>query len=299
MPRLSSRPLFPSMRPLFFFLGLAVLLASCSDYQRTMKSTNIEQKFAFCDSLFHMAEKGNLPNAARKDHRRAEGACAKALPLLEELVQLTRGSNLSERVYYYHAKCQFWMQDYTLASYYLSNFTKTFPTSEFAEECDFLSAFCYFKNSPNFELDQTDTKAAIQDLQLFLVHYPRTSLRDSANTLIDRLRGKLELKDLNNSRQYYRLRNYQGTITAFNDFLRTWPNSEFREEALYTVMKASYELAMNSVESKRKQRLADAMRAVRTFADAFPESTDRREADRLNQLLTDALARYDQPPATP
>ncbi len=268
------------MRHLLFSLGLIALLASCSDYQRALKSTDINTKFATAEKYYN------------------EGEFERAIPLLEELVQLTRGTNLSEKVYYYHAKSELGLKDYTLASYYLNNFTKTFPTSDYAEECAFLAAFCYYKNSPNFELDQTDTKAAIQDLQLFLVHYPGTALKDSANTLIDQLRGKLELKDLNNARQYYRLRNYLGTATAFNDFLRTWPNSEFREEAMFTNLKAGYELAMNSVESKRKQRLIDAIRAYHTFADAFPGGEDKREADRIYEQLTTELAQYDQT-ATP
>lgn len=273
------------MRSPFFLLFLVVVLASCSDYQKVMKSTKVEEKFAFADSLFRVADAGNQTGASRKQRRRAEGACTKAIPMLEELVQLTRGSTLSERVYYEHAKCQFFTKDYIMASYYLSNFTRTFPASAMAEECSFLAAYCYYRNSPNYELDQSDTKAAIEDMQLFLVAYPDSPLKDSANALVRTMRGKLEVKDLNNSRQYYRLRNYQGTITAFSAFVRAWPNSEFREEALFTLLQASAMLARNSVEYRKKQRVAEAIQAYHNFADAFPESPDKREASRLLEEL--------------
>lgn len=256
-----------------------------------MKSTKVEEKFAFADSLYRVAVVGNSDTASRKERRRAEGACTKAIPMLEELVQLTRGSTLSERVYYEHAKCQFFTKDYILASYYLSNFTRTFPASAMAEECAFLAAFCYFKNSPNHELDQTDTKAAIEDMQLFLVSYPDSPLKDSANALVRMMRGKLEVKDLNNARQYYRLRYYQGTITAFNAFVRAWPNSEFREEALFTLLQASAMLARNSVEYRKKQRITEAIQAYHNFADAFPDSPDKREADRILEELNADQAR--------
>lgn len=280
------------MRTALILPLLAACLFSCSDYQKALKGTSVEHKLRIADSLYALAEKGNAPGASRRDESRAMSACEKAVPMLEELVQLTRGSAVSEKVYYYHAKCQYWKQDYILAYYYLSNFTRTFPASERAEECAFLSAICNFKNSPSYELDQTDTKAAIADMQLFVVTYPDSPLSDSATAIILRLRGKLELKDLNNARQYFRLRNYQGAITAFKEFNRVWPNSEFREEALFTILQASALLAEYSVEFRKEQRLKDAIQAYRNFADAFPESPDKREADRLHEELTAKLAQF-------
>lgn len=282
------------MRPVaVVFLALA--LAACSDYQKVLKSGTVEQKLAYADSLYRIAELGSGPEATRKQRRRCEAACARNLPLLEELVQLTRGGIYSEQVYYQHAKSQFFSKDYIMAYYFLSNFSRTFPASDRAEECEFLAALCNFKNSPIYELDQTDTKNAIDDMQLFLIHYPGSALRDSANTIVRQLRGKLEVKDLNNARQYFRLRNYQSTITAFSAFLQAWPNSEFREEALLTILEASALLARNSVETKRPQRLAEAMRAYHNFADAFPESPEKQKADRIFADLKETQASTTQP----
>ena len=265
---------------LLFVISTSTTLTSCSDFQKALKSDSIAYKFDVAERYY------------------LKGEYERTLPLWEELIALTRGSSLSEKVYYYHAKSVFGMKDYTLASYYLTNFTKTFPTSTYAEESAFLSAFCYYKNSPNYELDQTDTREAVNDLQLFLVRYPNSILKDSCNLLIDRLRGKLELKQFNNARQYYRLRNYQGTSVAFRNFLKAWPNTEFREESLFTILKADHHLAFNSVESKKKQRIEEAIRSYHNFADAFPESIDKREAARLYGQLVQALEQS-QPTDTP
>jgi hypothetical protein len=56
-------------------------------------------------------------------------------------------AELSEKVNYLHAKSTYGMKDYTLAAYYLANFVRTFPTSQYAEECAFLSAYCQYMNS--------------------------------------------------------------------------------------------------------------------------------------------------------
>ena len=141
------------MRPLVLFFTV-VLLSACSDFNRALKSTDLDYKWKVAQEYYD------------------KESWDRAIPLMEELIVLTRGTQRSQEVNYKHAKAHFNMKDYTLAAYYLANFVRTFPTSPFAEECSFLSAYCYFKNSPNFELDQADTRAAIDQMQLFMVRYP-------------------------------------------------------------------------------------------------------------------------------
>ncbi|MCW5898243.1 MAG: outer membrane protein assembly factor BamD [Flavobacteriales bacterium] len=248
-------------------LPLVGLLASCSDFNKALKSTDLDYKVQMAEKYF---------DAASYD---------RAIPLLEELIVLTRGTARSERMNYLHAKAYFNMKDYTLAAYYLANFTRTFPKSAMAEECAFLSAYCFYKNSPNYALDQTDTRNAIEQLQLFMVRYPATNLKDSCNTLIDGLRGKLEFKGWQGAMQYYRMRHFQAAGVAFRGFLRDWPNSRFREQALILTLRADHNLALNSVEAKKAERIQEAIRSYHNFADAFPQSRQMADADRLFKEL--------------
>lgn len=257
-----------------FWLGGGGALTGCSDLNRALKSDSIEYKVEVAEKYF-----------AKSDYDRC-------MPLLEELIALTRGTARSERVNYLYAKSIYGSKDYILAGYYLDNFAKTFPTSQFAEECTFLSAMCYYKNSPEWELDQTDTEAAIDQFQNFLAFYPLSTLKDSCNTLIDQLRAKLERKDWENARQYFRLRNYESASTALRNFARKWPNSQYREEALLTILRSDHDLAMNSVEQKRAERAAEGIRAFNNFADAFPESASMDEARRLHQDLLHLQERH-------
>ncbi len=262
-------------RPAILLLAL-LTLASCGEFNKALKSDRVDYKMEVAEKYY------------------AANNWERAIPLLEELIVLTRGTSQSERMNYLHAKAHFNMKDYTLAAYYLANFVRTFPTSQYAEEAAFLSAFCHYKNSPNYELDQLDTRNAIDQLQLFMVRYPRTELRDSCNALIDQLRTKLEVKTYHAANQYYRMRNYQASGVAFRNFIRDWPNSRFREDAMLLLLKSDHQLAMNSVESKRLERVQEAIRSYHNFADAFPQSAVLPDANRmyreLNAMLTQETA---------
>ncbi|MCB9170157.1 MAG: outer membrane protein assembly factor BamD [Flavobacteriales bacterium] len=250
------------------FLALfGALLAGCSDYYKAMKSDDLDLKLATADTLFR------------------SGKYERAIPLLEELSALTRGTSISERVQYYLAKSYFGMKDYTLGGFYLATFTKTFPTSRYAEECAFLAAYCFYKNSPDYELDQGDTQAALDALQLFLVRYPASDRKDTCNALIDVLRDKLERKDYAGAEQYVQLRNYQAAGLALDEFLKRWPNSRFREEAMFLMLTSAQKLAAGSVPAKKEQRLREAIRTYHNFADAFSESRYLAEAKRMEASL--------------
>ncbi|MDX9751309.1 MAG: outer membrane protein assembly factor BamD [Flavobacteriales bacterium] len=259
------------MRRLSPLLLAAVLLAGCSEFQKAQKSGDVAYKSEVAEKYY------------------AAGKHDRAVPLLEELIVLCRGAECSERVNYLHAMAHFGLKDYILSAYYLANFTRTFPKSRYAEECAFLSAYCHYRNSPAWPLDQEETRHAIDQLQLFMVRYPHTELKDSCNTLIDQLRGKLEVKAYEAARQYYHMRNYQAAGVAFRSFVRDWPNSRFREEALLRTLQADHQLAMNSVADKRGERVAEAIRSYHNFADAFPESRQKALAERIHKELNTAL----------
>ena len=254
--------------PKFIILLFSILvLTSCGEFNKALKSSDVDYKQQVAEKYY------------------AEKNWERAIPLLEELIVLRRGTAMSERVNYLHAMANFGLGDYTLASYSLSNFVRTFPTSQYAEEAAFLSAYCHYRNSPSYELDQTDTRSAIDQLQLFMVRYPNTSLRDSCNTLIDQLRSKLEVKSFHAASQYYRMRNFQAAGVAFRSFVRDWPNSKYREDAMLLLLKSDHQLAINSVEEKRLERVQEAIRSYHNFADAFPESPVLSDANRMHREL--------------
>ncbi len=284
------------MKKLILLTGLCmVIMSGCSDLNKALKSDKVEVKLATASKYFGLAEQYGQPGADHKARHRSRNSYERALPLLEELRALTRGDTTYERVSFMYAKSYFGIKDYILGGYYLEDFTKTFPASRYAEECSFLSALCYFRESPEHELDQQATNTAINQMQLFMVRYPTSMLKDSCNTLIDKLRSKLEEKDHNNAMLYVHTLNYEAAGVALRNFLRKWPNSHYREEVMYNILLTDHDLAVNSVEQKKKARVEEGLRSFDTFADAYPESRSIKDAQRLHQDLTDLLERLNRP----
>lgn len=262
------------MRTLLFILIAPLFLSSCSEFGKALKSTDMAYKTEIAEKYY------------------AAGNFDRAIPLLEELIVLCRGGACSERMNYLHAKSHYSMKDHILGAYYLANFVRTFPKSMYAEEAAFLSAYCHYKNSPGYELDQSDTRSAIEQMQLFLVRYPGTSLKDSCNILMDRMRDKLEIKAYTGALQYFRMHHYQAAGAALRNFVREWPNSRYREQSMLHILQSDHNLAVNSIETKKLERLNEAIGSYHNFADAFPNSPRLSEADRLYKDLTTERSRY-------
>ncbi|MDA0714120.1 MAG: outer membrane protein assembly factor BamD [Bacteroidetes bacterium] len=249
------------MKKYLFFTLCLVGLSSCSEFSKIQKENDLEKKFAKAVEYYN------------------EGECLKSSILFEELISLVRGTSRGEEVYYYHAKSTYCDEDYILGSYYFKNFVKTFPNSQYAEECSYLGAYCLYLESPNYSLDQSDTRTAIAEMQLHLDRFPNTTKKDTINTLIRELREKLEVKEFEHARLYYRTKRYKSAVIALQNALKEYPDSRFREDMLFFIVESNYELAINSIESKKEERLLDTIESYHTFADAYGESPKLRQAE--------------------
>lgn len=255
----------------YLFVLLAISLTSCSDYNRVMKGGDLDAKMDLAVRLYN------------------KGDYYKALPIFEELMAVYRGTKKAEKVYYYIAYTNFKVGDFTSAAYDFENFVRTFPTSESAEECAFMQAYCYYEDSPNYSLDQTSTYKAINQLQLFADRYPTSSKINECNQLMDKLENKLEMKGFENAKMYYNMEYYKAAVTSFRNLLSDFPNSPHREEALFLKFKAEYRLAENSFEDKKNLRYAEALLFYGEFCAAFPASKYKEEADDMAKSIRETL----------
>lgn len=264
-----SRFVFENSKSILFVILVlfAISTSSCSKYNKLLKSQDLNAKYEAAIQYYES-----------KDYY-------KAYPLLEELTVVYRGTSKAEKLSYYFAYCDYNTGDLIMAGYRFKNFTSTYPNSQYSEECLFMSAYCHYLLSPSYSLDQEDTRNAIDELQLFLNKYPKSNLSDSCNTLVDDLHWKLETKSFAISRQYYKMRNYKSAIIAFNNTLKDFPDTEYKEEITYLILKSHYYLTINSIESKKEQRIKDTIASYIKFADEFPKSSYLREAENLYENI--------------
>jgi outer membrane protein assembly factor BamD len=146
---------------------------------------------------------------------------------------------------------------------------------------------CSVSNSPEFTLDQNDTEIAINTLQQFIDKYPNSTLVDSCNHVMDRLRMKIQLKEYQGVKLYSKTENYRAAVTSAETFLADYPVSAKREEISFLLVENSFLLTKNSIESKKKERIDQTIKRYRNFVNEFPESKYKR---RLN-IISDEMER--------
>jgi outer membrane protein assembly factor BamD len=248
---------------LLFILVISLSVSSCSKYNRLLKSNDYELKY---NKAIEYYEKQKYANA---------------LTLFEELITIYRGNEKGEKVMLYYAYCQYGLDDYILASYHFKNFVRTYPNSEHAEEAMYMNAYCYQLNSPESSLDQSNTISAIEEFQLFANMYPKSNRITECNANIDKLRLKLETKAFDNAKLYYNMGDYKSSIVAFENILKDYPDTRYRDEVSFMALKSNYLLAINSIEEKQLERLRGTVDVYYKFIDKFPKSQFINQAEQI------------------
>ena len=215
---------------LIFILSIITFtFFSCSKYQKLLKSSDYNLKYEKAIEYFE-----------DEDYYRS-------LSLLEEILSVYRGTSKAEKISYYYAYCHYHQKEYILAGYHFQNFATTFPNSEYTEECEFQSAYCYFLNSYKPSLDQSITYKAIETFQLFINKYPDSERINKSNELIDKLRYKLETKSFNNAKLYLNLGDYKAATISLKSSLIEFPDTPYREELLYLILKSEFLFASSAL----------------------------------------------------
>lgn len=250
---------------LYILLSFAIVLVSCDGYNKLVKSSNYELKLEKAQQYYQ-----------KKNY-------VKAMGLYEELIPVYKGTDKAEEIYYYYTYCNFYQGDYGLSQYHFKNYTRSFPNGKHAEECLFMNAYCYYLNSPAYHLDQTDTKNAMAEMQNFIDQYPESARIDSCNKITDLLRGKLERKDYDIFKQYLKISDYKAAISSSTAFIKDFPESKHIDEALYTAVEAYYLLAINSLETKKVERLNLSIENHLKLLDLYPQSTFLSKSESIYQ----------------
>lgn len=258
-------------------IALAALVStSCSDYQKLLNGDATSEKYKQAEVYFN------------------NGEYRKANRLLEQIIPKYRGKPQAQRIIFFFAESYFQTKSYLLAAYQFENFIKSYPKSDRVQEASFKAAKSYYFQSPRFSLDQEDTYTAIEKLQVFLNLYPNSEYAVEANQMIAELQEKLEQKDFEIAKQYFTIRDYKAAIKANENFVSSFPGTKFREESLYTRFIASYEIAINSIDSKKKERLEELIQQYNTIIRYYPESLFLEDLDKRMSKVNQDLEQINQ-----
>ncbi|MCH9661749.1 MAG: outer membrane protein assembly factor BamD [Bacteroidetes bacterium] len=260
------------MRTSLLLILSVLLLTSCSEYQKLLKTDDAARKYTVADSLYKA------------------GKLKKSLRLMEQIVPAYRGKPQAEPLMFRYANTFFKLEDFYLSGYQFERFATSYPKSDSLEIASFKSAKSYYELSPKFSLDQSETQTAMEKLQNFLNKFPNSEYRTEANGLVLELRRKLEKKDYEVAKQFLHISDYKAAIDAYSNFISDHPGSIHRPNAYLERMKAAYLLALRSVPSKVEGRLKEAKKHYASFAKYYSDSELKTEADEMLQDIEKRLA---------
>lgn len=253
---------------------VALLMTSCvNEYNQITKSGDYTLKYEYAKQCY------------------AQGKYSRAVPLLQELVTMKKGSTEGEECLYMLAMAEFGMKDYETASEYFKKYFSSYPKGRYAENAKYYVGESLFQNAPEPRLDQSTTMTAIAAFQEYLDIFPDAHLKSQATSRLYALQDLLVEKEYKSARLYFDLgtyfgnctnggNNYEACIVTAQNALKDYPYSNRREEFASLVMKSKYELAKMSVESKQLERYQDAEDECYGFINEYPDSRERTLAEK-------------------
>lgn len=266
---------------LFVFLLATLLLSSCGEYNKLLKSTDYEYKYEAAKNYF------------------AKGQYGRSATLLNELITILKGTDKAEESLYMLGMSYYNQKDYSTAAQTFMTYYNTYPRGLYTELSRFHAGKALYLDSPEPKLDQTGTYMAIRELQMFMEYFPQSPKKEEAQDMIFTLQDKLVRKELYSARLYYNLGNYLGNnyqscvITAQNA-LKDYPYTGYREELSILILRSKYEMANYSVIEKQDERYRDTIDEYYAFKNEFPESKYLKEAEKIFQTSTERLTNQEE-----
>lgn len=217
------------------------------------------------------------------------GKYKKALKLMEQLVPAYRGKPQAEKLTYLYADTHYKLRDYFVSGHQFERFVQAYPNSDSVEVAFLKSAKSFYNLSERYSLDQRETHRAIEKLQNFINVYADSPNREEANKMMVELRTKLEKKEFEVARQYYRIESYQAAIKSFDNFISDNPGTVYREEAYLYRIKAAYDLAIRSIPSLVEERLQKAEQYYNSYNKYYSDGAMSKEANELKNDIQKRL----------
>lgn len=208
-----------------------------------------------------------------------------ALALYDRLPNLVAGTDDAPNVVFNSAYANYYDKNYKLAGHQFKSFSVSFPQDSRREEAAYMSALCYYNGSMDYNLDQSSTELAINELQDFLTNYPNSERGKNINSMIDELSYKLEFKAYENVKHYYKMGDYKSVGVAFENVLEDFPSTKLRPKIYDYMMNARYLLAQNSVYDLKEERIESALAFTKQVEKELPNTEYAKTAADLRVKL--------------
>jgi outer membrane protein assembly factor BamD len=242
-----------------------VLLISCGEYEKILKSTDYDLKKTKVKEYYD------------------EGQYVKATELLTQILPRYRATEEAEDLNWINAKSFYGMKDYYTAGSYFKSYVDQYPFGKYAEEASFMAAMCDYNIAPRAELDQENTRSAIEGFSVFINRYPASSKVEECKRYMKELEERIVEKSYLSAKLYYEMKQYKAAIVALTNSLKEFADTKFREEMMYLKLNSLFLYAENSMANKQRERYQATLDDYYSFMEEFPESRFSKEVNRIFQ----------------
>ena len=131
-------------------------------------------------------------------------------------------------------------ESYVLGINEFREFLNFYPTHKRAHYAQYKLAMAHFYQMKSPMRDQTETRDAIRELQVYVTKYADQPLIDEAKQKLREAKDRLDEWELGVAEHYYRIKWYPGTVNRLEPLLKSDPEFTGRDKAYY-LLASSYE----------------------------------------------------------
>jgi outer membrane protein assembly factor BamD len=158
-----------------------------------------------------------------------------------------------------------------LAANEFREFLTFYPTHPRADYAQLQLARSFTNQMLAAERDQSATRDAIKEIEIFLQRFPNSKLMPEARKMEREARDRLSEANYRVGFFYYRIKWYTGAVDRFKDVLNTDPGYSNRD-ALYYYLAESLYLQAKQIPDAGKDKLAEALPYYERLIKEFEKS---------------------------
>lgn len=133
---------------------------------------------------------------------------------------------------YYVGQAYFEKRQYVTAAAELSRLAADLGRTDLADDARFMACRAYNELSPDPQLDQEYTRAALDHCGALLDYFPDSEYAEQAADIVRGMRGKLAEKSFEAGRWYHRRRAYDSALIYYEDVVANYPETTWAPKAL-------------------------------------------------------------------
>jgi outer membrane protein assembly factor BamD len=189
------------------------------------------------------------------------------------------GSPVNDDAQYFLALTYYKREQYLLSAYEFSKLIRDIPASEFVQDAQFMLADSYYQLSPDYQLEQSYSKKAVEEFQAFIEFFPLHPKVEEAERKISELYAKFAEKDYNNARIYEKMEYFTAAIKYYTMVKDTYHDSKYAPLAHYNLIQL---LVL-------REEIDEALTSIADYLRKYPNDSRTEELKALSKELEENL----------